>query len=539
MRPFALPTLAWPDKPDRQGILRRAAKATCAPGLREAHALALETALCSAREMPGPDSWSFALPDMLVHGDNLPLLQALYRGPLGEAVQKVGGLKLVYIDPPFAVGNDFCMPVGPDATREQDDTGSQNEAAPPQARAVAYSDVWENGLCGFLSMMYERLVLIREVLAPEGSLVLHCDRRSAPHLRLLLDEIFGPEHFLGDIVWHYTGGGRAHRWFSRKHDRLLHYAVSDRWTFNQDAVRVPYKPGSGYAKSGITSRAGKKYLPDPRGTPVDDVWDIPMINPLSKERCGYPTQKPLALMERIILALSDPDDLVADFFCGSGSFAVAAAAHGRRWLACDASPLAVAATKGRVLFRAGGRAGFRAGGRTRFGAGVGPEQGAEPGAPSLLLAECPASRPSLDLPPLCRAGAEGSAFSYRLEQIELSLHYAADSRFYVSLQGFAVAAQSKAALPEAVAALLRGPWQNWLAAWSVGLLLPNGANLVLWQSGPEDGAAPGREAQSPLLALPPGADYTPGTVRLVAGLTDIFGNESRILLPLAAPAGTA
>ena len=148
-------------------------------------------------------------------------------------------------------------------------------------------------------MLFERLLLMRDILAEDGSIYMHCDRRAAPTARLFMDYLFGPERFLGEIIWHYTGGGRSTRYFSRKHDVILHYAKSGRWTFNVDAVRVPYKETSGYARGGIVSAAGKRYAPHPDGTPVDDVWSIPIVNPMSRERLSSPTQKPEALLHRV------------------------------------------------------------------------------------------------------------------------------------------------------------------------------------------------------------------------------------------------
>ena len=156
----------------------------------------------------------------------------------------------------------------------------------------------------------------------------------------MLDQVFGFNHFQNEIIWHYTGGGRSKSYFSRKHDSIFLYAKSDSYTFNVDAIRVPYKETSGYAQSGITSAAGKKYMPNPLGTPMDDVWDIPIINPLSKERLGYPTQKPLVLLERILNASSNPGDVVLDAFCGCGTALVAAQKLKRKWIGIDISPTA-------------------------------------------------------------------------------------------------------------------------------------------------------------------------------------------------------
>jgi len=164
-----------------------------------------------------------------------------------------------------------------------------------------------------------------------------------------MDETFGPERYLNEIIWHYTGGGRSTNYFSKKHDHVLWYAKGKSWTFNIDAIRVPYKETSGYAKGGIISASGKKYEPNPLGTPVDDVWDIPIINPLADERIGYPTQKPEILIERIIKASSDEGDLVADFFCGSGTLAAVAEKLGRKWICSDLGKFAIHTTRKRMI----------------------------------------------------------------------------------------------------------------------------------------------------------------------------------------------
>ncbi len=301
--------------------------------------------------------------DTLILGDNSAVLASLGHEPFRSRIKGAGGIRLIYCDPPFAVGADFYLSSGGEQNGKG--KGEKNPAQPGRKTAqntaaarLAYSDTWGPGKSAFLSMMHERLLLMRRVLAPRGSIYLHCDWRTSALLRLLMDEVFGAERFLGEIIWHYTGGGRARRWFSRKHDTLLHYAASDQWTFNTDAVRVPYKKSSGYARGGIVSAAGKRYSPNPLGTPVDDVWDLPIINPLARERLGYPTQKPESLLERVILASSDPGDLVADFFCGSGTTPAVARRLGRRWLAVDKSAPAVETARMRLAADAKEGAGF-------------------------------------------------------------------------------------------------------------------------------------------------------------------------------------
>lgn len=237
-----------------------------------------------------------------------------------------GLFRLIYLDPPFLTGR----------TRR----GPNDE--------FSYADAWNDHLHGYLPWLRERLAAMIPALVDGGSLVLHLDYRAVHYARVMLDELLGYDRFVNEIIWHYTGGGRSKNRFSCKHDTLLWYSNGPRPVFNIDAVRRPYKPTSGYAQGGIVSAKGKHYTPHPHGTPVDDVWDIPIINPLSKERVGYPTQKPLLLLERIILALTNPGDLVADFFCGSGTTLVAAQRAGRSWFGVDVSPAAVACAKKRL-----------------------------------------------------------------------------------------------------------------------------------------------------------------------------------------------
>lgn len=258
---------------------------------------------------------------MLIHGDNKLALCALLQEPFKQMLAACGGLKLVYIDPPFCTGLDFNV-----------------------ERKTAYSDKWD--ACEYLTMLQERLLLIRQLLADDGCIYVHCDWRTSSKMRLLLDEIF--KYHINEIIWHYTGGGRTNKYFSRKHDTIFVYCKSGKFTFNEQALRVPYKESSGYAKSGIRSKTGKYYHPNPDGTLPDDVWDIPIINPLAHERLGYPTQKPEALLKRIILASSNPGDWVADFFCGSGVTAAVAEELGRKWIAVDNSELAIETTASRL-----------------------------------------------------------------------------------------------------------------------------------------------------------------------------------------------
>ncbi|MEI8148728.1 MAG: site-specific DNA-methyltransferase, partial [Actinomycetes bacterium] len=277
----------------------------------------------------------------LIWGDNKLVLSSLSNGPLREEIESAGGLKLVYIDPPFDVGADFSLNV------EIGEVSVDKEASVVEERA--YRDTWGRGLDSYAQMMYPRVQTIHDLMASDGTLFLHCDYRTSPINRLILDEIFGRENLLNEIIWHYTGGGRSTSYFSRKHDTIFWYRKSEKHQFDVDAVRVPYKESSGFAKGGIVSAAGKKYMPHPDGTPVDDVWDIPIINPLSHERVGYPTQKPETLLTRIIESATSPDDLIGDFFCGSGTTLAVAEKLGRKWIGSDLGRFAIHTTRKRLI----------------------------------------------------------------------------------------------------------------------------------------------------------------------------------------------
>jgi len=273
----------------------------------------------------------------LILGDNKLVM-------LGLLEEFRGSVDLVYIDPPFGTGADFTMdvPIG-----DGKETFGKNRSI---LEMIAYRDMWGNGADSYPRMMYERLSLMKELLSERGSIFVHVDWRVDFLLRSLMDELFGGDCLINEVIWHYTGGGRSESRFSNKHDMLLWYSKSPRGrTFNADEVRVPYKETSGYARGGIVSAAGKRYLPNPLGTPVDDVWDIPIVNPMAHERNGYATQKPEALLERIVSATSNEGDLVADLFCGSGTTGAVAEKLGRRWIMADIGSLAVHATRKRMI----------------------------------------------------------------------------------------------------------------------------------------------------------------------------------------------
>lgn len=204
----------------------------------------------------------------------------------------------------------------------------------------------------FLEFMRPRLEETRRILSSRGSLYLHLDWRTAHYVKVMLDEVFGRAAFLNEIIWSYRGGSRLGRWFARKHDTILVYAKSKgSHTFNQirggsyrtrdmlfDDAGRPYK----------STRRGRIYF-NPDGPALTDVWDLPILSTVSRERTGYRCQKPEALLERMIRAASNEGDLVADFFCGSGTTLAVAKRLNRRILGCDINPEAIAVTQERLF----------------------------------------------------------------------------------------------------------------------------------------------------------------------------------------------
>jgi DNA modification methylase len=248
-------------------------------------------------------------------------------------------IDLIYLDPPFLTGNAYRARIG-----RNEDSRKPGEWETVQG----YQDTWEDG-AEYLDMLQTRLELMYRLLTPNGSLYLHLDWHASAYARVMLDEIFGPDRLLNEIVWVYHGPSPIKSAFNRKHDTILAYTKSDDYVFNADDVRIPYKDST--VKTFASSpKAGFGKEPDlKRGKVPEDWWYFPVVARLHSERTGYPTQKPEALMERIIRASSNPGDLVADFFVGSGTTASVAARNGRRWLACDPSRLAFTTTYRRIL----------------------------------------------------------------------------------------------------------------------------------------------------------------------------------------------
>lgn len=291
----------------------------------------------------------------LIWGDNKLILSSLKNGPLRDEIEKEGGIKLIYIDPPFDVGADFSMDI---------EIGDETFTKKPNVlEELAYRDTWGQGADSFIAMIYERLVLIRDLLADDGSIYVHCDWRVNHHLRHVLDEVFGRELFLNEIIWVYFSFKRkTAKKFPQKHDDIVSY----RKTKDRFIWQTQFRPhNEEYLKRWKTDKDGRKYrddvnptgggtriiyLDEVEGDIVDSVWDdIPPVNPQAKERVNYPTQKPEALLERIIKASSNENDIVADFFCGSGTTLAVAEKLGRKWIGSDLGKFAIHTTRKRMI----------------------------------------------------------------------------------------------------------------------------------------------------------------------------------------------
>jgi len=252
-----------------------------------------------------------------------------------------GQVELVYIDPPFFTQKNHQM-----VTR---DGGFE----------YSFGDLWASHE-EYSKFLYDRLVEVKRVLAPRGSVFFHCDRRASHIVRALLDSCFGEENFRSEIIWHYRRWSNSARSLLPAHQNILYYSVTDEYTFNP--IKVDYSPSTnvdqllqnrtrdGRNKS-VYDRddSGQVVSAKPKkGVPLGDVWDIPLLNPKAKERVGYPTQKPVLLLERIIELATEPGGLVVDPFCGSGTTLVAAMLLGRRAIGFDESADAVALAKSRI-----------------------------------------------------------------------------------------------------------------------------------------------------------------------------------------------
>ena len=301
----------------------------------------------------------------LIWGDNSLILSSLANGPLRRQIEDAGGLKLIYIDPPFDVGADFSMNI------EVGDGKDNLTKEPNILEEIAYRDTWGQGTDSFISMIYERLMLMHNLLADDGSIYVHCGIQVNHLIRMALNEIFGHANLVSEIIWAYgtpSGGRAAGTKAVKVHEYILHFAKNYSQRI-ESKVYLPYShkyinerfcytdsDGRKYrTRKRSNGEVQKQYLDESPGVPLSTVWnDVKQTYAMhlaarAKEEVGYPTQKPEALLERIIKASSNEGDLVADFFCGSGTTAAVAEKLERKWIATDLGKFAIHTTRKRMI----------------------------------------------------------------------------------------------------------------------------------------------------------------------------------------------
>jgi len=338
----------------------------------------------------------------LIWGDNKLILSSLKNGPIREEIEKNGGIKLIYIDPPFDVGADFSMDI---------EIGDETFTKKPNVlEELAYRDTWGKGADSFIAMIYERLVLMRDLLAEDRSIYVHCDYRLNAYLKLILEEIFGNNNYRNEIIWKRKGGSAnpqnnlgvvvdtihhiaktpdnlLRKQFTRESDEAKNY-INERFRnelHGRKYMLAPIERNAAlgirenliYEYKGYTPRYGwmmsrekleefektnrlhwnsnnkpnrRVFLDEYEGQPIENLWtDIYVINPMASERIDYPTQKPEALLERVIKASSNENNIVADFFCGSGTTLAVAEKLNRKWIGSDLGKFAIHTTRKRMV----------------------------------------------------------------------------------------------------------------------------------------------------------------------------------------------
>ena len=292
-------------------------------------------------------------------GDNLPIM----RGMNSESVD------LIYLDPPFNSHADYAAPIGSKAAGAAfTDTWTLSdldvewinliEGKHPGLYRVLLAAMTDSDK-SYLAYMASRLLEMRRVLKSSGSIFLHCDATMGHYLKLLMDSIFGRQNLRNEIIWHYTNKlGTGGKVFDRQHDTVLWYSGPDHtFTVLKEPVKLakpqPVTQKVGGKRLWIRDAAGKRLYRTSSTKRIGDVWSIPIINPMSKERVGYPTQKPLALLGRIISASSLGNGVVLDPFCGCATTLVAAEQLGRQWVGIDISPKAAELVRQRITDEVG------------------------------------------------------------------------------------------------------------------------------------------------------------------------------------------
>jgi len=337
----------------------------------------------------------------LIWGDNKLILSSLKSGALRRQIEDAGGLKLIYIDPPFDVGADFSMDI--------EIGGETFHKEPNLLEQIAYRDTWGRGADSFIAMIHERLILIRDLMADDGSICLHGGWQVSSYLRAVMDEVFSRERYLNEIIWQRTGAHNDPERYGVIHDYILYYSKSDSYTWNpqyteytDDYINERFRSveagtGRRYWLNTMTAPAHgrpgkaavfwgqsrlpptgtmwrftqpkidqlmaenriertksgmpyiKQYLDESAGRAIQSIWGDVIPSKSGAERLGYPTQKPESLLDRIIKASSNEGDLVADFFVGSGTTAAVAEKLGRKWIATDLGKFGIHTTRKRLI----------------------------------------------------------------------------------------------------------------------------------------------------------------------------------------------
>lgn len=286
----------------------------------------------------------------LIWGDNSLILSSLVNGPMRNEIEKAGGLKLVYIDPPFDVGSDFSMDV------EVGEESVKKKAS--VIEEVAYRDTWGQGIDSYASMIFSRIRMIHELLAADGAIYVHVDYRTSALVRFILDEVFGQDNFVNEIIWSYRSGGASKTAsLPKKHDNILFYKKSANYTITPIMERQYLEKS--FMGSAVDEK-GRFYVDTILRDVIEGALNVvtdgqvityntrPVLN-LSTERLGYPTQKPEGLLKLLIEIATKEGDLVADFFCGSGTTLAVAEKLNRKWIGTDLGRFAVHTTRKRMI----------------------------------------------------------------------------------------------------------------------------------------------------------------------------------------------
>jgi len=332
--------LVWPGKYNEDGTLKEVPRVSLpfqvietvneSRATREAKKGGVQGGLFDVYEGKEGDTFEAGWRNKLIWGDNLLVM--------GSLLEKFAGkIDLIYIDPPFATGANFSF------TTEIGDSGAEVIKEQSAIEEKAYRDTWGAGRSSFLDMLSVRLRFMKDLLSAKGAIYVHLDYRVGPYVKAILDEVFGEDNFRNEVIWYYSGGGASKEQWARKHDNIFYYSAGSTWTFNVDDVRQPYKWVDGQKRADGSGRDLE------RGKIPDDVFDLHGVMPWAGEKTGYETQKPESLLERLIKASSNEGDLVADFFCGSGTTLAVAEKLGRRWIGGDLGRWGIHVTRKRLL----------------------------------------------------------------------------------------------------------------------------------------------------------------------------------------------